>query len=509
MKHWFLFFFLNLFFLQVFGADKTFRFHLFEEPATLDPIALDGIELNYVISNLFRGLYRYDERGRLRPEGAKRCQWKNSQILECHLNPQFKWSDGTRVVADDYVRSFTRIIDPAIASVHARLLMTLKNAKKIQTGQRKPNELGIKAITSEILRFELEVPDSDLEYKLAASALVPLPPDVPTKDHPSAPSKFCGPYVLSQWQRGKSMMLEPNIHYFGGNPKRPKLEIFFVSEDSAALHLFETGRISFLRRLPAALIPAYKTKKEFFLTPLSRFDYIGFSPSIKSKDLKFALSRAADFEEFKRAFSASGRPGCPGFPESFVDKWPCIDFDPKLAKTKMSGEQKKLTFALSAQGGDDLRRVAEWYQGQWKKHLGIETEIQLLEPGVYRNSLETRPADVFRYGFSLDRPTCLAAIEGFTRGHKDNFVKFDDVDFEKLIVNLQKEKRQSERKILCRKGVELLINRAGIIPQGRIHFAMLRSAEFEGWHINELNQMDLSQLHPVDSQVSGPTSDKN
>jgi oligopeptide transport system substrate-binding protein len=47
----------------------------------------------------------------------------------------------------------------------------------------------------------------------------------------------------------------------------------------------------------------------------------------------------------------------------------------------------------------------------------------------------------------------------------------------------------------CLKGVELLMNSHLFIPMGPIHFAILVNSSFKGWKLNQMNQLDLSDLY--------------
>jgi oligopeptide transport system substrate-binding protein len=167
----------------------------------------------------------------------------------------------------------------------------------------------------------------------------------------------------------------------------------------------------------------------------------------------------------------------------------CQEFKP----VKISAG-KKFEFQFSKMGGDDIARAAEWFQGQWKKHAGVEVELQGQEQAVYLSGLRVKPPAIFRKGVSLDRPTCLAAVELFEKDHPENYIRLNDPEFEKLVQKLRKSKTESERKKACTAAVAKLLKSERLIPLGEMHFTVLASTKFKGWGLNELNQLDLSHL---------------
>ena len=62
------------------STTKAFRFHIVEDPMSLDPARVRGVAADYVFNNLFRSLYRFDSEKGLVPEGATRCEDRKSVV---------------------------------------------------------------------------------------------------------------------------------------------------------------------------------------------------------------------------------------------------------------------------------------------------------------------------------------------------------------------------------------------------------------------------------------------
>ena len=247
----------------------------------------------------------------------------------------------------------------------------------------------------------------------------------------------------------------------------------------------------------ASEFPRFRDKPEFRQIPMARFDYVGFGPAIAgNKEARFALARGIEFSDFLRLFGARSAAGCPSLPAHYMDQVNCMKPDFKAARdaAEKKGMPPKLKLHFSKMGGDDIVRAVEWFQGQWKKNLGWSIELQGQEQVVYLAQLRDRPPPIFRKGVSLDRPTCLAALEIFLKGHPENFIALDDPKFDKLVGHLRKQVTLPARKKACREAVDHLLTLDRLIPLGEMHFTILASPKFKGWELNELNQLDLSQL---------------
>ncbi|HEX4924129.1 MAG TPA: ABC transporter substrate-binding protein [Bdellovibrionales bacterium] len=481
------------------AAEDVFRFHLGEEPWTLDPARLHGNEHSYFNSLVFTGLFKYDNQKGLIPAGAKSCARPNTRKLVCELNPEMKWSDGTPVLAEHYVQAYRHFVDPGVGGPDIELLLPLKNAAAILKRAAPPERLGVSAPAPRTLVFEFDTPDYDFEHKLVSMGLVPWKtlPDV----NKPLEALFNGPYKIAKWERGKKVIFEPNPHYSGGHPARPKIEVVFVLEDITALTLFENGTLGFLRRLPTMHIPKFRAHPGFTQIPFVRFDYLGLGPELDAHpELRKALALALDYDGLKNMLHALGRPGCPSFPETFMDKPRCLPYDVKaakeaLAKVPAEVKAKTLKLAISQQGGDDIKRQAEWFQGQWAKNLGLKIEIESFENKVHLQNLKVAPPALFRKGVTLDRPTCLAALETFAAVNPENYIRFKNDEYENVLKKLNSDLPRRTKKSLCGRGMQILLDSYKAVPLGRIHFTMLLDRKFKGWTINELNQIDVSGLH--------------
>lgn len=482
-------------------AGGPFRLHLANEPSSVDPHQQKSSSSSYLVQNLYRNIFFYDNDRGLVPDLGESCQRESALVLVCKLKKNLQWSDGTPLTSKDFLKAYQRILDPKQASPRADLLFKIKNAPAIYKGQDKSpkmiQSLGITAPDATTLRFVFEEKDPDFEYNLASSLLSPIKNTLQAGQKASE-LVVNGPYKIANWVAGQKISLTSNPFYKSGNKNRPAVEFLFIPEDGVALQLYEKNELSFLRRLPTLYIPKFRKRADFLWVPVIRFDYLGFGPSLKDHPhLREALALSLNYPELQKIFSSEGRPGCPGIPESWLNEILCYAPDIAKAKKALAKEKEKLPplkLMYSGLGGEDHRRATEWIQAQWRKNLNLNVQVLLRENKVFLNELQQNTPAIFRKGVAPDRPTCLATLETFADWSPENYIQVKDPVFQNLLKNLEETKRPSEQKKYCSEGVRYLMDRHLLIPLGSIHFAMLAKPSFKGWRLNFMNQLDLSGL---------------
>ena len=99
--------------------DVVFNWNIRADPRTLDPGLNGASDGGDVINNTFEGLVR-EKNGEILPGMAE--SWSVSAdglTVTFNIREDAKWSDGTPVTADDFVRSWLRGMDPRNASEYS------------------------------------------------------------------------------------------------------------------------------------------------------------------------------------------------------------------------------------------------------------------------------------------------------------------------------------------------------------------------------------------------------
>ena len=101
------------------------------EPESIDTHIVTGVPEHNVISALTEGLVTEDPVD-LHPVPGMAESWDISEdgtVYTFRLRDNAKWTNGESVTAQDFVRSFQRILTPSLASKYAYMLFLMKNAE--------------------------------------------------------------------------------------------------------------------------------------------------------------------------------------------------------------------------------------------------------------------------------------------------------------------------------------------------------------------------------------------
>ena len=468
-----------------------FKLHLIEEPGRILPQFKDRFAGQYLMGNVFDSYYRVDGSNKLQASLMKSCVWKTNTQLVC-TPAQRKWANGESITPWHYYEHLKRQLYKDNLSSAKELMSDIKNYKPYLEGSKEFASVGIKLNDKAEIEFLLNKPNADFLYLLSHPVLSPIPkPEL--SDNEIAREYATGPYKLLKWQRGRSILLERNLEYPIKLSAPPQVEFFFIAEDFTALNMYEKGDLDFLRRIATHHVPRFKKLDQLMTITFFRMDYFGFGPSMSNYlALRKALQNSFLPDEFLKVFNATGASvGCVGLPQNLQEKATCLQFKEQSPPTNTP----RIKLHYSKQGGESMARSMEWFQSQWKKHLGINIELVSDDVKILGAQIRKKPPDIFRRGVPLARPTCLAALEIFESTSNDNFIRFKNKSYDRIVSEMRKPVHdESKLKKLCTAGIKKLLNSALLIPLGEVQYFMLTNKKFTGFSVNGLNQLDLSRL---------------
>ncbi|MEO8485667.1 MAG: ABC transporter substrate-binding protein [Betaproteobacteria bacterium] len=258
-----------------------------------DPAAVHDLYSATVLQGVFETLYTYDYLARpakvvpLAADGMPEVT-DAGRTWTVRLRKGVRFSDdpafggkARELVADDYVYSLKRLIDPKIRSPWAFLVEgkfvgldeladKAKEAGRFDYDAKIP---GIEAVDRYTLRFRLKETDYNLPYILAHEPTSAVAREVIAKYAESdgralANPVGTGPYRLVRWVRSSKIILEANPHYRGftwnfasadpadaaviremkgkSMPAIGRVEISIIEEDQARLLAFQGDEIDLM-----------------------------------------------------------------------------------------------------------------------------------------------------------------------------------------------------------------------------------------------------------------------
>lgn len=150
------------------------KVYIYDMPYNLDPQLASGHESDLIINNIFNGLFKYSNDGKLEKNVVKDYYISDDLLTYTFiLHDYFKWNNGDRVVADDFKFAFERLFDSNLKSSYSFEFNFIKNAKSILSKDMTLDNIGITIDGDYKIIFELEYPNSNFLELLSTTPTMP------------------------------------------------------------------------------------------------------------------------------------------------------------------------------------------------------------------------------------------------------------------------------------------------------------------------------------------------
>jgi len=360
---------------------------------------------------LFAGLMKFNADHQAVPYVASKVTSnQDGSAWTFTIRKDSRWSDGSPCSARDFEWSWKRQLDPATAAPYASFLYDIKNAEAFNKKQvTDPGQVGVRAKDDWTLEVTLEGPRG--YFPVLSAYLAALPAHRPSVEKhgdrwTEAANIVCnGPFVLETWEHNKVMVLRKNKHFFGHREVTlEKVTIPIIPIASGALP-YENNELDLTPLQPADLRRFQsdpKLQKEVFRYPFPGTWYLipqVTKPPFDNIKVRRAVAQAVDRENIVKVAQGFAMPAWsmipPGFPGALDD--PRIraiqKFDPRAALAHLKGTPfeggrnwPKITLSMrdEALGSKPL---AEAVQATLLERLNMRTELEVLEPRVFRDRL--------------------------------------------------------------------------------------------------------------------------
>ncbi len=463
-------------------AECVFRYALPEAPGTLDPAFSRSSLENLVAPQLFEGLMAYPRTDGVPVPGvAERFDVSpDGRTYTFHLRPNARWTDGQPVVADDFVYSWRRVLEPATAAPYADILFVLDGAEAFHTGRSTDfTTVGVKARDDRTLEVRLRDPTPYFPELTAFFTYLPVPRRTVEAhgDRWTRPAHIVGngAFRLQAHEQGKRLVLNKNPTYWDvGNVGVDRLELLIVNDGNTAVNLIETGQLDWtgLVDLPPVRLQQLAAWREFRTDPWLATHYLRLNtkrPPFDDDRVRRAVALAVDRDALARVARGGHRPAR-GFTPP-MPGWPGVDgsaHDPEAARRLLAeagyNTSKPLRFRLHYPH-DELRRVlVQVVAQQLTMHLGAQVDPWVEEFRVY-----LRTQDAGEYEASLSRwagdyldPTTF--VDMWTSGSAQNKTGWADPAYDALVSRAHAEVDPAARTAALLDAERRVLEDAPIVP---------------------------------------------
>lgn len=410
-----------------------------------------------------------------------------------------RWSDGKALTAQDFVYAWQRLVSPATNSPNAGLLSMVKGYDEVRAGGD-VSQLSVTAKNDTTLVVVLSGKyDWFLSDVCTTVATSPLRQDVVKKLKDQAASDGSsdlkwwhdptllvtdGPYCVSSYVSGNSLVLTANERYYG-NVGPTQLQFLFADSSEAAWDLYTKGSVDFVASLPGEQLKELYAAGQWSATPeLSTYTVLFncAQPPFDDASVRKAFSLAIDRTALAALAGVTGQAagglvpyGVPGngdqdfrtaggdllstAPEDYAQN--CQTALETLSKTGYD-DRYHLVYLYVDEG--PAAQVAQALVQQWRSVLHVSVTPKAVTQAELSKALAS--GDFFMAGISQTAMAndAEAFLAPYTSRNTQNVVKYANSAYDTLLTIIDSASDASARLACLHDAESLLLSNAAVSP---------------------------------------------
>ncbi len=516
------------------ASKKTvFNINLDEGLSSLDPAFARNQNTLWMDNQLYNGLVQIDDSLKTRPCIAK--TWEISpdgKVYTFHLrndvyfhdDPLFKNGKGRKVVANDFVYSFGRLIDPKVASSGSWILND-----KIDCIA----PFGV--LNDSTFQIKLQQPFPPFLSMLTAQYCSVVPHEVVDhygkdfRQHPIG----TGPFKFKYWKEGDVMVLLKNENYWEKDkdgsrlPHLDAIRANFIGDKQTAFMEFISGKLDFLNDIDGSyrddiltksgkVTQKYKDKFILNTGPFLNTIYLGMlvdssiaivkrSP-LRLLKIRQAINYAIDKQKMiKYLRNNMGTPGYAGFipmgmPGFNANEVKGYSYNPEKARQLLKDagypDGKNLP-EITLHTTVGYRSLIEYVQGQLDR-VGIKVSVEITQGASLRELVAKNGINFFYGTWIADYPDAENYLSVFYSRNKipfgPNYTGFNNKQFDKMFERAYNESNDEKRYALYRQMDNLVMQQSPVVILYYDKRVNLYQNNISGYSINAQNLLTLKRV---------------
>ncbi|MDX2110546.1 MAG: peptide ABC transporter substrate-binding protein [Verrucomicrobiota bacterium] len=441
--------------------DQVLLFGNGDEPKDIDPHTVTGVPENHIISALIEGLINYHLTDDNQPEPGVAERWtatENYSVWTFYLRKNAVWSNGDPVTAQDFVFSWERMLNPALAAEYAEQLYVLDKATEYNTGTIKDfSQVGVKAVDEHTLVVHLVGPTPYFLSMLQHYSWFPV--------HPGTIKKFGaetnratgwtrvgnfvgnGPFQLKEWTVNQVIRVTRSPTYWdAANVRLNEIRFYAIQNAVAEETAFANGQLHITNEVKSDNIRVWRQQHSdklriepylgtyFYRLNLTR-------PPFDDVRVRKALNLAIDRQQLVDRVVLGGQRPALGFTPEGMLGYPTpkiLSYDPARARALLAEAGfpdgkgfpvKEILFNST----ENHKKIAEAIQRMWNQNLGIDVSLVNQEWKVYIDNQQRMSYDISRSGWIGDYMDPITFLSMWTTGNGNNNTGWSNTHFDELI----------------------------------------------------------------------------
>ncbi len=366
------------------------------EPQSLDPHQITGVPEINIVRDLLEGLVETDAKGDIIPAVAESWSSDDNKVWTFKLDTDAKWSNGEPVVAEDFVYSWRRLVDPKTASQYASYLQAAKieNIDEILAGKQAPETLGVTAVDPQTLQVTLTAPVPYFPKMLYHAATKPVHRATVEQFGVkwTQPENFVGngAYKINKWVVNERIELVKNPEYRDADSVKIERVVFLpIGAQTDDVARYQAGEVDITDALPPEMFAKLKAEypQELMFSPYLCTYYLEINNQKAPFDdarVRKALSLTLDRDTIAAKVLGRGeepaynltRVGTADF-VPYVPAWTKMDYSARINEAKKLlaeagySNAKPLTFSFLYNTSEQHKKIAVAAASMWKQALGF------------------------------------------------------------------------------------------------------------------------------------------
>ena len=478
-------------FLCFFSCDneKVFRYDLNSVPKNLDSQMADDTSSKIILNHVMQGLLKEGDNGDLICDAALEYKISdNGKTYTFILKENLKWSDGSQVVADDFVFAFERIFLKETNAPDKSSFLCIKNAQAISNDEMDISHLGVRAINTNTLEIKLENANPRFLYTLTTTAAYPCKRDYfySTKGKYGYNGEnllFNGVYII-QKKTDDYIQLAANPHNEQYEERQNTLIVFYTKQSNDYQTRF-LEEITDFSQISQQLASNLDSKKFDCFSFESSTWVLGFNQNVdlfKNQALRKAMFSAI-FEILPNTNGIEHYTIANGFVVSSIeiDSVPYRSLVDKLKINFNDNPKNYLSSALNQLEITSLPKLtlicpdeeffkyySTYIQKSWKEKLGIIVNFVPLTEEEYYKTLYQGNFDLAIFPIAATENNPLSQLEKMLSNNNHNYIYYTSDVFQDLYNDVAKASTTEE-----------LANKVYLLEQYLVEDAVILPLVFE------------------------------
>ena len=429
---------------------------------TLDPIYAKDLPHIWACNQVFNSLVAFDDKMNLVPMVAK--TWDISEdglVYTFHLRDDVLFHADTcfktprRVVAQDFVYSFNRVVDKQLSSPGMWIFSSVKQDE---------GQYAFTALDDSTFQIELSKPFPPFLGILSMTYASVVPKEAVEyygdnfRSHPVG----TGPFHFQYWKEGVKLVFRKNPNYFERDAAGERLpyidavSVSFLIDKQVAFLEFIKGKFDFMSGIDARykdelltydgqLRQKYEDKIELITEPYLNTEYFSFfidhndplGPD-RARALRQAVSLCIDREKMLRYLrNGIGEPGTGGMiPVGLPGHSPTIGYGYDLKRAQRLVTENHLEgYLLQLSTVADYADIGKFVQSQVEQ-IGLQCKMEVMPPATMRSMRSNGSLQFFRSSWVADYPDAENYLSLFTTSNfapaGPNYTHYTNPKYDKL-----------------------------------------------------------------------------